>query len=270
MKRFVLLLLLLCTGLAEARPVVLCVIGDSISEGFSPATRGWSSYLKGLHAAEDFGVRNVSESGIKVAGGQAIFDLELAGRDCTHVAFAIGTNDLPDGTSAATIYGGINTMCEAVEALVVNGRPAKCILVAIPPRATGASFSRARETVRTTLNGMLAARSGSIYVDASTALTGTASGTAWASSTAYSLDAVRVNGGKAYVVTTAGTSAESGGPTGTGSSITDGTVVWDYVPALGTEYGGGTDGLHPNNTGEAQLATTVEAAVVASPGGWYQ
>jgi hypothetical protein len=52
----------------------------------------------------------------------------------------------------------------------------------------------------------------------------------WAGSTAYSeVGRVRKNGTRLYRVTTAGTSASSGGPTGTGSSITDGTVVWSYV-----------------------------------------
>jgi hypothetical protein len=52
----------------------------------------------------------------------------------------------------------------------------------------------------------------------------------WATSTAYTLDRVRKNGSRLYRVSTAGTSASSGGgPTGTGSSITDGTIVWSYV-----------------------------------------
>lgn len=262
MKHLFLLLSLLIATSSQARPIRVCIIGDSISEGFAPATRGWGAELARLHVGEDFGVKNVANAGDKVAGAAVFFGSEVQGRNCTHVVFLIGTNDLPDGTSAATIYATINAMCSAAEA---GG--AVCILAAILPRATGPSFTRARETVRTMLNGLLAARSGSIYVDISTALTGTASGTAWASSTAYSLDAVRVNGGKAYVVTTAGTSAESGGPTGTGSSITDGSVVWDYVPALGTEYGGASDGLHPDNIGERTLGEVVNAAVVAA-GGW--
>jgi len=52
----------------------------------------------------------------------------------------------------------------------------------------------------------------------------------WAATHAYNLgDEATNDGGKLYVVKTAGLSAGSGGPTGTGTAITDGTVVWDYV-----------------------------------------
>jgi len=52
--------------------------------------------------------------------------------------------------------------------------------------------------------------------------------TAWAGSTAYTVGKARTNGGNIYVCTVAGTSAASGGPTGTGTSITDGSVTWKY------------------------------------------
>lgn len=54
----------------------------------------------------------------------------------------------------------------------------------------------------------------------------------WRPSTAYTATNKVVNGGKVYVVasiSTDGISASSGGPTGTGTSISDGNVVWDYV-----------------------------------------
>jgi hypothetical protein len=52
----------------------------------------------------------------------------------------------------------------------------------------------------------------------------------WAASSPWSLNQHCINdSGKVYKVTTAGNSAGSGGPTGTGTGITDGTVVWDYV-----------------------------------------
>jgi len=64
---------------------------------------------------------------------------------------------------------------------------------------------------------------------------------AWVNTTAYivgkhvSNDTTRV-----YECITAGTSAGSGGPTGTGSDITDGTVHWKYVGVLAIFKGFGT------------------------------
>ncbi len=51
----------------------------------------------------------------------------------------------------------------------------------------------------------------------------------WAASTAVQVGQQMHNGGNVYVVTTAGTTNSSGGPTGTGTGITDGTVTWNYV-----------------------------------------
>lgn len=58
---------------------------------------------------------------------------------------------------------------------------------------------------------------------------GASGATAWAANTAYALHAWAANGGNVYVCTAAGTSAASGGPTGTGTGISDGTAVWDFV-----------------------------------------
>lgn len=52
---------------------------------------------------------------------------------------------------------------------------------------------------------------------------------AWAASTAYALGARVTLGGNVYQCTIAGTSAASGGPTGTGTAIADGTVTWRYL-----------------------------------------
>ncbi|WP_375248324.1 hypothetical protein [Sphingomonas sp.] len=51
----------------------------------------------------------------------------------------------------------------------------------------------------------------------------------WAASKAYVVAQQVHNGGNVYRATAAGTSASSGGPTGTGTGITDGTVTWAYV-----------------------------------------
>lgn len=52
---------------------------------------------------------------------------------------------------------------------------------------------------------------------------------AWAANTRYSIGEKSTNSGKEYVATADGVSAKSGGPTGSGHDITDGTVVWDYA-----------------------------------------
>lgn len=51
---------------------------------------------------------------------------------------------------------------------------------------------------------------------------------AWAGTTAYLLGDFVTNGIHQYKCTVAGTSAASGGPTGQGGTITDGTVTWEY------------------------------------------
>jgi hypothetical protein len=53
--------------------------------------------------------------------------------------------------------------------------------------------------------------------------------TAWVGSTAYVAADVRLNGLNVYICIAAGTSASSGGPTGTGAYILDGTVIWKFV-----------------------------------------
>lgn len=53
--------------------------------------------------------------------------------------------------------------------------------------------------------------------------------TAWLGSTVYSVGDWVSNGGNVYGCTQAGTSAASGGPTGTGDSISDNGVIWKYL-----------------------------------------
>ncbi len=54
---------------------------------------------------------------------------------------------------------------------------------------------------------------------------------AWAISTAYTAGDCVVNGGNVYQCTNSGTSAGSGGPTGTGTGIVDGGCIWDFYTA---------------------------------------
>jgi len=64
-----------------------------------------------------------------------------------------------------------------------------------------------------------------------------ATDTNWAASTAYTVGDVVVNDSdKVYVCDTAGTSAGSGGPTGTSANITDGSARWDYLRTGSTYF----------------------------------
>jgi hypothetical protein len=59
-----------------------------------------------------------------------------------------------------------------------------------------------------------------------------ASTTAWLPNTVYGANATVSNGGLTYKTAAGGTSAASGGPTGTGASIVDNTVTWAYTPSI--------------------------------------
>jgi hypothetical protein len=52
---------------------------------------------------------------------------------------------------------------------------------------------------------------------------------AWQASRPYAVNDQVTNGGNLYRATVAGTSASSGGPSGTGASIVDGGVTWTFV-----------------------------------------
>ncbi len=77
----------------------------------------------------------------------------------------------------------------------------------------------------------------------------------WTPSTAYTLGQIIGNGPTySYQVTTAGTSATSGGPSGTGSSITDGSIVWK-------QYGSLRKAKHPDEIDNGNGTITIRIAL---------
>jgi hypothetical protein len=54
----------------------------------------------------------------------------------------------------------------------------------------------------------------------------------WTASTAFGANVHCVNGANVYTCVVQGVTAASGGPTGTGTGIADGTAVWDFVSTL--------------------------------------
>ncbi len=93
-----------------------------------------------------------------------------------------------------------------------------------------------------------------------------ATATAWAASTAYAKYDLSTNdSGKLYVCTIAGTSASSGGPTGTGTAITDGTCTWRYVATSSAGVVVPVESeLNGQIVGAAGSLTSIETPV----GGW--
>ena len=85
----------------------------------------------------------------------------------------------------------------------------------------GGSGDAAAARLRTSGNG-------DILTGLTVGLTATAA-PAWAPTTVYTAGQYVTNGANQYRCTAPGTSAGSGGPTGTGSGISDGTVSWNYV-----------------------------------------
>ena len=69
----------------------------------------------------------------------------------------------------------------------------------------------------------------------------------WTAQTSYFAGNEVVNGPNAYVCTVDGVSAASGGPTGTGTGITDGTATWDFVSVKGVDIIG--TGIDAQNDG---------------------
>jgi hypothetical protein len=89
---------------------------------------------------------------------------------------------------------------------------------------------------------------------------------AWVAATAYVVGDIVVNDtGKLYVCDTAGTSAGSGGPTGTGSNISDNTARWDYGGANTRLTDGDTITIDGTAyTAKNTVSTTTQFAISSS------
>ncbi|MER9107309.1 hypothetical protein NKH95_25635 [Mesorhizobium sp. M0848] len=85
---------------------------------------------------------------------------------------------------------------------------------------------------RATTEGRSASSGGPTGTALSVTDDGSASIAAWAAFTPYAVDAVRRNGSAYFICMTAGTSAASGGPSGTDQRIADGTAVWRTIEGL--------------------------------------
>lgn len=99
-----------------------------------------------------------------------------------------------------------------------------------------------------------------VYTEASASWAQVAGGTtaAWTRDTAYAAGNTCINLGNEYVCSVPGVSAASGGPTGTGAGIVDGTATWDYVGAAAT-------GVIGPSLADAQRGLTADPAGFVQP-----
>lgn len=152
-------------------------------------------------------------------------------------------DEAPLGQLSAIAAERFALLWELIEAIVTSMDPDKATGTELDAicALTGTVREAAKSsTVTATLTGTAATAvpSGSQASVASTGVkfkttanTTIAAVTAWAPTTAYVLGD-RVNNDtpdRIYQCVTAGTSAGSGGPTGTGTGISDNTVSWDYL-----------------------------------------
>jgi len=122
------------------------------------------------------------------------------------------TSNGPTGITSGSLWTPSTTYSEGNQ--VINGAMGyQCVTagtsMAAGPAGTGSSISDG--TVTWEYTGVA-----------------TTGGVPWSDSTAYIVGNQVINGGSAYQCTVGGISA-SAGPTGVGSSITDGTAIWEYT-----------------------------------------
>jgi hypothetical protein len=81
----------------------------------------------------------------------------------------------------------------------------------------------------------------------------------WLASTAFAVGDRVSNGANTYVATTAGTSAASGGPTGTGTGIADGSVVWAFEGINEAVFAGASQIISGANVSASSVTYTQPA-----------
>lgn len=189
--------------------------------------------------------------------------------------------DLSDDSVLGQITGILSEryalLWELAEAINVSQDPDAAVDAALDALSalTGTIRRPAAESIVTlTLTGTPATLvpTGSQASTASTALVfetiadaTIAASAAWAPTTAYLVGDRVTNSGNVYVCSTAGTSAGSGGPVGTGVGEVDGTAAWDFLGA-GT---GDIDAVAESADTGPIVGTSRDITVITTPvAGW--
>lgn len=151
---------LLFASVAEARPTVLCAVGDSLVQGgpILNGNPGWPSILQSRRAGQGFAIINAGVGGYTVAQTKALYESDYQGKGCTHAAILVGTNDLASSTSAASIQATLDALVEEMKD-DTSGSPngINVTVLTPPPRGGSASWDATKETQRGLLRASILA-----------------------------------------------------------------------------------------------------------------
>lgn len=168
------LALLLCVAAlpAAAAPRLLVTLGDSIVAGgpIIGANPTWTELLQTRRVGETFGANNAGVGGYTAAQTSALWTATYLGKRYTHAVVLVGTNDLANGTSAATILGTLNTF---IASMLADGL--SVAVCTVPPRGGSASWDSTKETQRLALNVSILALTTVTPINLETALGGVGS-----------------------------------------------------------------------------------------------
>jgi lysophospholipase L1-like esterase len=136
----------------------VCFCGDSITAGTAVISLPYPNQTLGqlysnpiMYArGENLGISGQRASGIEATQGAAADAAYSATYKRNALVLLIGTNDLDDGTAAATVEGYISSFCAARRAAGYG----KIIVCTITPRSD-VSWSAANETQRLALNAII-------------------------------------------------------------------------------------------------------------------
>lgn len=167
MRRFLVVLLLVACP-AFAGPKMLCTVGDSLVAG-GPILSGnpsWTALLQTERSTGMFGTVNIGVGGYTAAQALSLFNTQLKGHGCTHVAVLVGTNDLAASTSAATVFATIQSIASSArEDTSGSQNGINVTVLTVPPRGGSASWDATKETQRLALRTLILAMSADAVVD---------------------------------------------------------------------------------------------------------
>lgn len=147
--------------------LLLC-LGDSLVQGgpILSGNPGWPSLLGSRRAGQKFGVINAGVGGYTVAQAKALYESDYQGKGCTHAAILVGTNNLANGDSAASIQSTLDALVTEMHA-DTSGSPTgiNVTVLTVPPRGGSASWDGTKEVQRLALRTSVLAMTAEAKVD---------------------------------------------------------------------------------------------------------